>query len=105
MINVIKESFKWDNVLYTKHAKDEMEKEEFGEIKEHEIYEAVIDGKVIEDYPGDKPYPSCLIYGKTHNSRPLHIVCAYAHDEAMSIIITVYQPHPGKWIEFERRKK
>ena len=29
-----------------------------------EIYYLVMRGEVIEDYPTDKPFPSCLIMGK-----------------------------------------
>ncbi len=32
MLQQIQDCFKLEKVLYTKHAKDEMEKEEFGEI-------------------------------------------------------------------------
>jgi hypothetical protein len=42
-----------------------MEADEFGEIRDEEIYEAIMDGKVLESYPDDEPYPSCLIYGCT----------------------------------------
>ena len=87
-----------------KICRDEMEMEEFGEIKEREVYEAVSNGKVIEDYVDDEPYPSCLIYGETDRSRTLHVVCAYATDEELAIVITVYQPNPMKWINYERRK-
>jgi hypothetical protein len=56
-------------------------------------------------YPEDEPYPSCLIYGKTSEGRPLHIVCAYAEDANCVIIITAYEPSPNRWIDFERRPK
>ena len=84
--------------------RDEMETEEFGEIKEKEVYGAVLSGKIIESYPDDAPYPSCLINGRTSKNRPLHIVCAYSKADDIVIIITVYQPTPEKWIDFERRK-
>ena len=61
--------------------------------------------KIIKDYPDDDPYPSCLIFGMTSESRPLHIVCAYAAEEDMVIIITVYEPRVEQWIGFERRLK
>lgn len=109
MLKEIQDCFNLDKVLYSKHARDEMETEEFGEIKEREVFEAVLDGKIIETYPEDEPYPSCLIccliYGRTSENRPLHIVCAYARESDIVIIITVYQPDPDKWIDFERRKK
>lgn len=104
MLKQIQGCFKSDKVLYTYHAKDEMEKEEAGEIKEIEVLEAALNGKIIEAYPEDEPYPSCLIYGRTKKHRPLHIVCAYSTDPNMAIIITVYQPNPALWIDFERRK-
>jgi len=104
MIKEIKDCFKADKFLYSKHARDEMEIDEFGEIKEKEVYEAVLNGKIIELYLEDDPYPSCLLYGRTAEERPLHIVCAYARDEDIAIIITVYQPDPDKWIDYERRK-
>jgi len=47
-------------IYYSRHARDEMENDEFGEILDQEVYEAVLSGKVIEDYPDDFPYPSCL---------------------------------------------
>jgi len=82
-----------------------MEHEEFGEVVHNEAYQAVISGKIIEEYRDDEPYPSCLIYGTTEQGRPLHVVCAYSKEENLVIIITVYQPDPQKWADYERRKK
>jgi len=82
-----------------------MEAEELGEIKDEEVFEAVSAGKIIENYPEDEPYPSCLIYGRTSENRPLHIVCAHSDDDNIAIIITVYQPHPERWLDFSRRKR
>ncbi|MHB1661331.1 MAG: DUF4258 domain-containing protein [bacterium] len=92
-------------MLYIKHAMIEMRLEEFGEIKEQEVFEAVLKGEIIESYIEDEPYPSCLIYGITDSNKPLHIVCAYAENDDLAIIITVYQPNPDKWIDFKRRKQ
>jgi len=104
MLKEIRDYVKSEKCLFSKHARDEMETEEFGEIKGKEVFEAVLNGKTIESYPEDKPYPSCLVYGRTSENRPLHIVCAYGKDDDIVIIITVYQPDPAKWIDFERRK-
>jgi hypothetical protein len=78
-----------EQFLYTKHARDEMESEGLGEIREAEVFEAVVHGKMIEEYPDDEPYPSCLIYGRTSTGRHLHVVCAYSPEDDMVIIITV----------------
>ena len=57
-------------------------------------------GEIIEEYPDDGPYPSCLIFGRTQEGRPLHVVCAPVMDEGRLIIITVYRqiPRDGKLI-------
>ncbi|MFB0533457.1 MAG: DUF4258 domain-containing protein [Anaerolineae bacterium] len=60
-------------------------------------------GEIIEDYPDDTPYPSCLVLGRTQRGRPVHVVCAHVPEEDRSIIITVYEPDPDRWIEFRRR--
>lgn len=104
MIDKIQECFNTGKVVYTKHARDEMENEDFGEIKVNDVYEAILSGQIIESYPEDDPYPSCLIYGRTSEDIPLHIVSAYSKDDDIAIVITVYHPDPEKWIGFERRK-
>ncbi len=103
-IENIRRCFESDSVLYTYHARFEMKNEEFGQIKEHEVYEAICTGEVIEEYPDDIPYPSLLIFGSTRNNRPLHAVCAYNIDQDLVIIITVYQPDPFLWQNYRRRK-
>ena len=93
-----------NRALYTRHARNEMRLEEFGPIREQEVFEAIQSGKVIEDYPDDKPYPSVLVYGRTAAGRPTHMVCAYAEDDDLAIVITVYEPDPARWVDFGRRK-
>jgi hypothetical protein len=104
MLEAIQACFRSDRILFTKHAKDEMENEESGEIRENEVSAAVLTGKMIETYPEDEPYPSCLIYGRTSANRPLHIVCAYAKEHETAIIITTYEPDADRWIDFKRRR-
>jgi len=105
MLEKIKEAIREENYLYTQHARAEMVLEDFGEIRDEEVCQAILGGKIIENYPEDLPYPSCLIYGRTFQERPLHIVCAYAEVEKKVIIVTVYEPDPEHWINLERRKK
>ncbi len=103
MLAKIQGCVRLERLLYTKHARNEMEFEELGQIREEEVFEVVTRGKIIEDYPEDEPYPSCLIFGRTSGSRPLHIVCAYAAEDDVVIIITVYEPRAARWVAFERR--
>ena len=61
-----------------------------------EIYLSVIQGEVIEDYPNDKPYPSCLIMGKNFSDEPIHSVWAYNPENKWVVLITVYRPDPER---------
>lgn len=69
-----------------------------------EIRDAVASGLVIEDYPGDKYGPSCLLLGYTQSGRPLHVQCSYPARPLVKII-TVYEPDPAQWVNFAMRKR
>jgi hypothetical protein len=62
---------------------------------------AIVNGEIIKEYPDDKPFPSCLIYGQTSNGVPLHIVCTLA---PVSDIITFYFPDEKLWIDYTTRR-
>ena len=105
ILDKIQNCFTKNKVYYSRHAKVEMENEEFGQIKEHEIFESISSGQIIESYPNDKPYPSVLIYGRSKQNRPLHNVCAYNENDDLTIVITVYHPDPELWIDYKIRRK
>ncbi|MBI4002904.1 MAG: DUF4258 domain-containing protein [Nitrospira defluvii] len=68
-----------------------------------EIYFSVMHGEVIEDYLNDKPYPSGLIMGKNFSGKPIHSVWAYNPENRWTVLITVYRPDPGRWIDWKVR--
>ena len=74
------------------------------EISRSELLEAVAGAELIEDYPGDKYGPSCLLLGWTECGRPLHVQCSYPSRPVLKII-TVYEPDPGIWIDFRQRNR
>lgn len=90
---------------FSSHAKEEMLYEEYGVIHEQEVKESIEQGEVLEEYHKDRPYPSFLVFGKTKEDRPLHIVCAPLKAEKTIVIITVYQPNPELWVDYRRRKR
>lgn len=94
-----------ERAIYTRHARDGMRLEEFGPIREQEGAEAIQSGKIIESYEDDEPYPSALIFSRTARGRPIHVVCAYASEEGLAIVITVYEPDPERWTNYERRRR
>ena len=69
-----------------------------------DVISALLDGEVIEKYPDDKPFPSCLVYGRAKDRKPLHVVCALPTHVDILIIVTVYIPLEDEWIDFRRRK-
>lgn len=101
----IRQSFATDRVLYTRHARLEMEQEEFGSISDAEVEEAIASGEVIESYEDDSPYPSVLVSGQTAQFRPLHLVCAWDDAGERTIVITVYHPDAARWEDYRRRKQ
>ena len=70
-----------------------------------EIYFSVIHGQIIENYPDDKPYPSCLILGFSVGGEPIHSVWAYNSENQWAVLITVYRPDPQRWIDWKARVK
>ena len=71
------------------------------DIAEADVAEVILSGSIIEEYPGDKYGPSCLIYGRTKRSRPIHVQCSLPPEVW---IITVYEPDPNQWVDFSKRK-
>ncbi len=69
-----------------------------------EIFFSIFQGEIIEEYPRDKPYPSCLIYGDTFSGEPVHSVWAYNEENQWAVLITVYRPDPNRWIDWRKRR-
>ena len=65
------------------------------DISLQDVFEALAQGEILEDYPEHRRGPCCLVGGFTERGRPLHVVCTTA--QPMLIAITVYEPRPPKW--------
>jgi hypothetical protein len=87
-----------DTIFLTQHLLARMRERAIGYDM---IKIAIQSGTIIEAYPTDTPYPSCLILGYT--PEPLHIVCSIG--SGMLWIITVYRPSPDKWEPGYRKRK
>ena len=65
---------------------------------------ALENGEIIEQYPSDYPYPSCLILGISYNNDYVHVVCGLGDDELW--LITAYHPNYDEWSgDFKFRKE
>ena len=58
---------------------------------------ALLNGEIIDHYPDDFPYPSCLVLGWLQSGDPLHIVCSRGETEPALRIVTVYEPDDNRW--------
>lgn len=65
-------------------------------IQPKEVQEALEKGKVIEDYPEDTPFPSCLLLGWIRG-QPLHLMVALDEASKTCYIVTVYHPESELW--------
>jgi len=72
-------------------------------IKYGQIKQAILNGEIIEQYPADHPYPSCLILNISTENQPLHIVAGAG--EGKLWIITAYYPSPVKWEDDGKTRK
>ena len=89
------------HVKFTEHARLAMREDD---ITVDDVIMA-LSGEVIEKYPDDEPFPSCLVYGRTVNGKSLHVVCAVPKHIDILIIITTYIPTGDGWVEFRERKR
>lgn len=60
-----------------------------------DVKQVILTGEIIENYPDDYPYPSCLLLGKNFDERYLHVVCGFGEEELW--LITAYKPSAEKW--------
>ena len=98
IINAIRNS----RVRITDHADEEAFDDS---LTYEEVCSSVIQGEVIEDYPNDKPYPSCLILGRDFSSESIHSVWAYNAENLWAVLVTVYRPDPERWVDSKVRVK
>ena len=103
MIDIInlRKYFENDNVLISDHVA--MRFRQRG-LKVKDIRCAVNNGEIIEQYPEDFPFPSCLILGKAADEKIIHVVMS--DEGSASRIITAYFPDHNNWDEtYSVRKK
>lgn len=101
MLEFIVKSIEADNYMLTRHAKEEMMTDNLALA---DILASVKRGEIIEDYPKDFPFPSCLIFGENDKGEPIHTIWGYDRERQLAILITTYRPDPKRWIDFKKRR-
>jgi hypothetical protein len=90
-IGQFKELNKPERIIVTQHSRRRFSERS---ISIDDICMAIDNGEIIEYYPEDYPFPSCLILGNS-DGRAIHLVASI--DENMIYLITAYIPDPVKW--------
>jgi hypothetical protein len=81
-------------VKWSTHCLERMQERD---ISITDIEQCILSGEIIEDYPDDFPYPSCLIFGYTVNKKVLHVIVGT--DDSLLYVITAYYPNTTKFME------
>jgi len=61
ILEKIKSAIVKGRINMTDHADEELAN---NEILDEDLFHSALHGEIIEDYPDDKPFPSCLVYDK-----------------------------------------
>lgn len=100
-IDAIRKKIELGNIFWTKHCLNRLNQRN---ISIADIKQAVNNGKIVEYYYDDYPYPSCLIAGYKINNTIIHIVCGI--NENIVHMITAYYPDDTRWEkDMEIRRK
>ena len=90
-----------ENIEITMHAAKRLEQRG---IHVSDVISCIRNGKIIEQYPTDYPFPSCLILGLSVKQKHLHVVIGSNLETLW--IVTAYYPNPDKWEnDFQTRKE
>ena len=81
-----------ENIVITQHGWKRLQ--ERG-ILLGDVMAAIDNGEIIEEYPEDYPFPSCLILGSSVQGDLLHTVVSL--NDGLIYLITAYFPDPEAW--------
>ena len=99
-IKTLRSYYEQDAVFMTQHSSSRCRQRS---ILQKDIRSAVMNGEIIEQYPDDYPFPSCLVFGISENGYVLHVVMS---DEGTgSRIITAYYPDDTRWEKDYKTRK
>lgn len=100
-IDTLRKICELENIEITMHAAKRLEQRGISIV---DVIQCIKNGEIIEQYPDDYPYPSCLILGFSVNDKMLHVVVG--SDLSCLWIVTAYYPDPTKWeSDFKTRKE
>ena len=81
-----------ESIAITKHVRQRLIERS---ITIADVQNAIRTGETIKQYEDDKPFPSCLLLGKTEQDSFIHVVVSV--DAKYLYIITAYYPNENEW--------
>lgn len=91
---------KAENIIITLHGQLRLHERR---ITVDDVICAIDQGTIIEQYPDDFPFPSCLILGNSLHNTFIHVVVSM--DAEKIYLITAYIPDPDEWEEDMKTRK
>lgn len=92
-IKIIQDLFINSKIKWSAHCLERMQERD---INIDDVRNCIISGEIIENYPDDFPYPSCLVFGYTKNEKVLLVVVG--SNNTILFIITAYYPNTKKFM-------
>jgi hypothetical protein len=93
-IDLVKDLYRSKRIKWSVHCVERLQERD---ISIDDVENCIKCGEIIEDYPDDFPYPSCLIFGYDTKQKVLHVVVGT--DNQFLYIITAYYPDTIKFME------
>lgn len=77
-------------IIWTEHVEKRMAQRN---ISRRDVKRCIMNGEIIEEYPDDYPYPSCLVFGYAEQGKILHVVVSISDGIPRILnVITAYFP-------------
>jgi hypothetical protein len=92
-IGEIKSKVRANEYVYTHHADVDRR---LDNLTFSQIEEALLNGKILEQYPDTGRGESCLILGFAKD-QPIHVVCGRRGEKVA--VVTVYIPRPPRFVD------
>jgi hypothetical protein len=100
-IDWIKKRIAEGDYEFSAHAEEERQADK---LMIHEIEEAILKGKILENYLDDTRGESCLVLGYDRIGVPIHVVCGKTKLDKLRVI-TIYIPTTPSWVDERTRRK
>ncbi len=91
----------FERIVFSGHAVQRMFERGLGK---DDVVMVLREGDVIQDYPDDTPYRSCVMLGWARG-HPVHVLAALDDASRTAVVVTAYEPDPALWSKDFRTRR